>query len=116
MKELKFKPKDLNKSLVKQQKVSLENQLELCKCYDLLDKTIQEANESTNMVFIKNQASKVEVLEFELQRLWNFDIDKEYHRYWLDFNACRCPRMDNLERLGYGRIVNLNCSLHGDDK
>ena len=46
--------------------------------------------------------------------LTSFDIDKGYHRYWLDFEVCKCPRMDNLERLGYGRIINQKCPLHGD--
>ena len=53
MKELNFKPKDLNQSLVEQQKVSEENQISLCELYDLLDSTIQEANESTDIEFIK---------------------------------------------------------------
>lgn len=114
MKELKFKPKDLNQSLVKQQKVSEDNQLKLCEYYDLLDDTILKANKSDDIKFIKIQASMVEAIEFELQRLWNFDIDKKYHRYWLDFEVCKCPRMDNLERLGYGRIINQKCPLHGD--
>ena len=116
MKELKFKPKDLNQTLVKQQKVSEENQLKLCVYYELLDDTIQEANESADIEFIKKQASMVEAIEFELQRLWNFNIDKGYHRYWLDFKVCKCPRMDNLERLGYGRIINQKCPLHGEVK
>jgi hypothetical protein len=49
MKELKFKTKDLNQTLVKQQKVSEENQLKLCVYYELLDDTIQEANKTNDI-------------------------------------------------------------------
>ena len=51
--------------------------------------------------------------EFELQRLWKFAENKDFHA-WFDFPHCTCPLMDNYERKGtpYG-IVSLNCPIHG---
>lgn len=52
--------------------------------------------------------------EFKLQRLWGFDEDARYHRFF-DLPHCNCPVLDNLERLGTDyQIHNQNCPIHGD--
>ena len=53
-------------------------------------------------------------LEFELQDLWKFDRDVNYHRFW-DRPQCACPTMDNEDSYPIGYyITNGNCLLHGD--
>jgi len=60
----------------------------------------------------------VEAFEMVLQRLWNFPIDRKYHRYQFDIKGCTCPKMDNLERIGWTetRIYSKDCIFHGEDK
>lgn len=113
----KFKPEHLNQNLVARNNVSYTAQLQLCELYDELDALLE-----TSKIYGLTRADydvisdKVTELEFELQRLWGFPQDKEFHRYWLSVGHCKCGAIDNLERLGYGRIINLDCPVHGTPK
>jgi hypothetical protein len=51
--------------------------------------------------------------EYEMQRLWGFPEDSNYHRFW-DIPACACPKMDNNERVGTEyTVISGGCPLHG---
>ena len=110
----KFQPEHLNQNLVARNNVSYTAQLQLCELYDKLEALLlsskgeMSARADYDIVY-----DKVTELEFELQRLWGFPQDKEFHRYWLSVGYCKCGAIDNLERLGYGRIINLGCPVHG---
>lgn len=53
-------------------------------------------------------------LEYELQTLWGFKTDKNYHSYQWGLKNCSCPRMDNLDRLGLpSKVINPTCPYHG---
>lgn len=56
---------------------------------------------------------ELEQLEYRLQDMWGFDRDRSYHSYWYRSPGCTCPKMDNRERKGYGRIIAGNCPYHG---
>ncbi len=81
------------------------------KIYKLMDKIESENN--TNK---KNElAEKITNAEFELQRLWGFDSDADYHKFWFQIPGCGCPYMDNMDRIGTGtRVINENCIFHGN--
>lgn len=95
------------------------------KAWENLDK-IKEAHQLNLIIFemmkktdnaseLRSLAEDVQLVQFELQRLWNFPQDARFHRPWL-LPKCSCPRMDNEERWGTGEMVtNANCLLHGDD-
>ena len=110
----KFQPEHLNQKLVARNGVSIEAQIQLCELYDELDALLEtsklEALIRADYDIISEQVTE---LEFELQKLWGFPQDKEFHKYWLSVGHCECPPLDNLERLGYGRIINLGCPVHG---
>ena len=109
-----FKPEHLNQNLVARNNVSYASQLKLCELYDKLEVLLLSSKgELLTRADYDIISDKVTVLEFELQRLWGFPQDKEFHRYWLNIGNCTCPKMDSLERLGYGRIINLGCPVHG---
>lgn len=40
-------------------------------------------------------------LEFELQALWGFPQDPRFHKYQQHIKGCTCPRLDNLDLIGY---------------
>lgn len=62
----------------------------------------------------KQAVDLVESLEYTLQMLWGFPIDKKYHKYWHLIKGCTCPNMDNAELVGSGRrIIEENCKFHG---
>lgn len=110
----KFQPEHLNQNLVARNEVSHEAQIQLCKLYDELETLLLSSKgELLTRADYDIISERVTELEFELQRLWGFPQDKEFHRYWLNIGSCSCPKMDNMDRLGYGRIINLGCPVHG---
>ena len=63
---------------------------------------------------LKELATKVTRIEFELQKLWGFPLDKNYHRFW-EVPACICPAMDNYDRYPTGYyVINSSCPVHGN--
>lgn len=52
--------------------------------------------------------------EFNLQELWGFALDENFHR-WYHVPKCTCPKMDNNDRLGTKyKIYSGDCPIHGD--
>lgn len=112
--KIKFQPERLNQKLVARNNVSYTSQIQLCERYDELDALLEISKlEGLTRADYDIISERVTELEFELQRLWGFPQDKEFHRYWLNIGSCSCPKMDNMDRLGYGRIINLGCPVHG---
>lgn len=110
----RFKREHLNQNLIAKQGVSEENQDRLCELYDELEDLIELGNAYVSVKETKKVANTIEQLEFELQRLWGFPQDANFHRYWLSLDKCKCPQ-DNLDIIyfGRGKIINMNCPLHG---
>ena len=111
----RFKREHLNQNLVAKQRVSEESQDRLCELYDELEDLIELGSINPNIVEVRKVAEDIEKLEFELQRLWGFPEDANFHRYWLSLDSCICPRMDNLDIIyfGRGKIINSKCPIHG---
>ena len=110
----KFKPEHLNQNLIARNNVSYTSQIQLCTLYDKLEVLLLSSKgELLTRADYDIISDKVTKLEFELQRLWGFPQDEEFHKYWLNIGNCTCPKMDSLDRLGYGRIINLDCPVHG---
>jgi len=57
----------------------------------------------------------IEECEYKLQRLWGFEVNKDFHRYKFRVKWCKCPILDNDELLGWTdrRYINMNCPFHG---
>lgn len=55
----------------------------------------------------------IEDVEFTMQGLWGFSRDSSYHTHWLDIVGCKCPQLDNFDRIPLGKIINLSCPRHG---
>lgn len=52
--------------------------------------------------------------EFEIQELWGFTRDINFHRFW-EFPHCICPRLDNQDAIGTKfHIYSSTCPIHGD--
>ena len=62
---------------------------------------------------IKRLLEQLEESESALQKAWGLEPDPKWHSYWCYPKYCTCPKIDNAERLGYGRIINADCPLHG---
>lgn len=62
---------------------------------------------------LKKQLAKLQECESDLQKAWGLKADPKWHSYWMFPKGCRCPKWDNMERLGFGRIFSEECPLHG---
>ena len=52
-------------------------------------------------------------IEYQLQDLWGFPRDPNYHGWYL-IPKCTCPKMDNHDRRGTRyRIISGDCIIHG---
>lgn len=57
---------------------------------------------------------EVEALEYVMQYLWGFPLDKNLHSYWFQMEGCTCPEMDNEDVVGTPyRVYNGSCKWHG---
>ncbi len=55
------------------------------------------------------------IIQFELQRLWNFKENAMYHRHWT-LPKCTCPKYDNEDAFPHHKYISGNCVLHGSTK
>lgn len=64
---------------------------------------------------LKKCDQMITLVDYELQRLWKFQPDKNYHTWWCEEPHCRCPKIDNRDPiyLGRGRIIRQDCPIHG---
>ena len=69
---------------------------------------------STDKAEIRRFAKIITQVEFQLQKLWKFNQNEDYHR-WFEIPKCSCPKIDNSDYLGSGyRVVNPDCIVHGN--
>jgi|SRR5947207_2576357 len=54
----------------------------------------------------------IEDMEFALQGIWRFDRSVNHHTHWIDIKGCTCPKMDNRDHWGTGRITISDCKWH----
>ena len=116
--EYKDRSIKINSSLVKQKKINDETlnkikelHLSKLKIFDEIENyKIETGND---IVILHKLANKLTEIEFQLQELWGFNKDADFHRFWLT-PKCICPKMDNEENYGdIYSIISDNCPLHG---
>jgi hypothetical protein len=105
----------LNHHLAEKQNVT-DEQLEALKLSHQLRWILFEAAKKVldEPLKLKMLANIFDALETEQQKLWNFEPNPNHH-YFFSFPGCKCPVMDNQDRLGTPhKIINQNCPIHGD--
>ncbi len=53
----------------------------------------------------------IEACEFKLQKLWGFEQNKAYHKFW-ELPHCTCPKLDNIDSYPYMQHYSKSCPLH----
>lgn len=59
-----------------------------------------------------NPVQFIEDMEFTLQGLWKFDRSVNHHTHWIDIKGCSCPKTDNRDHWGTGRVISRDCKWH----
>lgn len=104
-----------NKQLAEKQGCTEIQKKKLDELYKALSDLFEEARNETRPSALRLIASKVELIEFELQENWNFTKDKTKHSYWYQIPQCSCPLYDNRDLFGVDvRIYSDMCKIHGN--
>jgi len=106
----------LNESLIKKQKLSQENILELYELHRELDEYLLKLEKAKNnnskncKKYIKESDQRIRNIEFRMQKEWKFDLDEKKHTHWIRNPFCSCSLKNNY----FGRILNYNpnCEVH----
>ena len=87
---------------------------------DQIDSAVEEMVAKESAVTIKEIQGKIvklnnvlKCLEYAMQWEWGFDRNESYHSWWFKPKNCICPKIDNREMLGFGKIVVHECPVHG---
>ena len=103
----------LNPNLIKKNGVTILEVARIKELHCNKYKIFQQMEATDDPKLLKHYANIVEVLEFELQKHWHFVQNTMMHR-WFDVPKCKCPKMDNEERMGTKfRIFSADCPIHG---
>lgn len=103
----------LNENLLEKQKVTEDNIEKIRLLHIQKLELFDKMNEESDSIKLRDFAKEFEGIEFKLQALWNFPINKNYHE-WYTVPKCSCPKMDNKEYRGTEfRIYNQECLIHG---
>lgn len=103
----------LNPAFVKQQKITdpetikelLLTHEDRCRVFEAMEAT--DDPEELHMF-----AEQFENLEYEQQKLWGFEPNRNFHRWW-EVPKCKCPSMDNRDNYGTKyRIIAGHCPVH----
>lgn len=90
------------------------NELEEIKALHLKKLSYVERLEASDDAdVLKFYANEITDVEYALQKAWGFQINVNYHRFWI-LPKCKCPTMDNEDRYPHGHyLVSSVCALHG---
>ena len=84
-----------------------------------IDSVFCQLTSSKSPAQIKRMEQKIDdlndvlkCLEYAMQWEWGFEKDSNYHTWWMKSKNCLCPKIDNSEMLGFGRIVTSECPIH----
>ena len=106
----------INMNLLKERKIEKENAFEILRLHHKREIIFLEMKYSDDIEFIKIKYNELKNIEFELQELWGFEQNENYHfligKGYIPH--CECPYLDNKDLIGTDiRIYNENCPIHG---
>jgi len=102
----------LNSRLAKIQCVSEEQIRNLKYLHYEKYKLFEQCKVQTDVNLLRMLAAMLELIEYELQRNWNFPLNKNFHKFW-NIPGCSCPKMDNEDAFPTGYYVHSDsCLIH----
>jgi len=108
----------LNQRLVEQQELTEDDIFELEGLHEIRARTFDKMaalnptnDEDKDTLILYSHL--LESLEYNMQRVWKFDQDRNYHSWWYRVPYCTCPTMDNGDPMFFGRrIFRHDCPVH----
>ncbi len=104
----------INKELADKQGLSPSTRAEIERLHSSRAETFSLATRSKDLGVLKRAYDAWMKQERELQRLWGFEQNDNYIKFW-EFPACSCPSMDNNDAYPTGfYTMSGGCVIHGD--
>lgn len=92
-----------------------KNQQELKETYINMFKLFEKSKTILTTIQIFKLSIDLEKLEYKMQSLFGFPLNRNYHRHWLSVPGCSCPELDNKDYYGTEyRLFDSDCKIHGD--
>jgi hypothetical protein len=107
--------KFLNTHLIKKQKLTSKDVEGLNQLHASRLELFQEFKKAKtlNEQEIQELVLELEDLEFNMQWVWKFNEDKNFHTWWHEVPNCSCESYMNL--FGRPRVINNKCIIHGSN-
>lgn len=106
----------LNEKLIKQRKLTKEQIENIKNLHVQKLKVISEMELTNDIDKLHHLAEEIENIEFQLQKNWGFEQNRNFHYWWL-VPKCTCPDHDNIDRYGTPyRVISQDCPVHGQIK
>jgi len=103
----------INMKLAEELKLSIETIRLIEHYHRIREDFITQMGRGGTKEVLRFYDSILEEIEFNLQELWGFEKNKNYHRFW-ERPYCTCPKMDNDDAYPYGLyVISSSCILHG---
>lgn len=106
----------LNKNLIKSQGLSDDDVLELVRLHEVREKlfdSMDKLDPIKDNDSLRLYAKLLESLEYNMQRVWKFEQNPEFHTWWFKVPHCTCPKMDNADPIYIHRLYHAGCPIHG---
>lgn len=104
----------LNEHLIARQRLTDEDVKALVKVHKRKLALFDKLEKTDDVKVLKRGALSLQRIEFEMQRIWGFPLDENFHEWYL-IPKCTCPKYDNADRRGTPyKVVNGSCPVHGD--
>jgi hypothetical protein len=104
----------LNDKLAKSRKISDETLKQIVHWHKAKLAIFEQMRGTDDSDELKKCAKLVQECEYNLQQLWGFPLDSNYHHFW-EVPGCKCPKIDNMERLGVPyKVIVSDCPIHGE--
>jgi len=109
----------INKELVKKQGVSKQDISKINRLHEIRDDYIarmKKLNPKKEQYLLRLFSSFITEINYQLQELWGFDRNKNYHRDWY-LPHCICPKMDNDDMYGTDyQVITDKCPIHTQEE
>ena len=103
------------KGLIEKQKVSKPNVKKIIKLHLKRDALYALMEKTDDAEALKILAKRVTENELDLQDLWKFERNVDFHKFW-EMPKCKCPRLDNIDAYPTGYYVKSgDCPIHGSE-
>jgi hypothetical protein len=108
----------LNKKLIVQQDLSDDDVAELEHLHNVREQLFDIADDCdlddpASVATLRTMADLLESLEYNMQRVWKFPQNSNFHSWWFQIPHCSCPKLDNQDWIGHpNRVYSGTCIVH----